>query len=211
MYVEKRPGNVGNTMKPPSLVDLCVRTAIINVRYLGDVGETDSDLLARILPHCTVDQLMHVEKSTIGRDLSPITDNLWKNFYQKQFGIESVNSVIKNMKVKKASFGWRQLYEAKLKVLQEAEDKTSNRLKELYKNENARNGPGYNLSNCKSNIMKKAKLDLLKSQEVKNLTALRRKAVQGQYSGTSMTKSSGLNGKNSASTSRQTKPFERRF
>lgn len=50
--------------KLPSLVDLCVRTAIDNLRYLGDVGETDSDLLDRILPHCTLDQLMHVEKCT---------------------------------------------------------------------------------------------------------------------------------------------------
>lgn len=46
----------------PSLVDLCIKTAIDNLRYLGDVGETDLDLLDQILPHCTVDQLMHVEK-----------------------------------------------------------------------------------------------------------------------------------------------------
>lgn len=51
-------------MKTPSLVDLCVKTAIDNLRYLGDVGETDSDLLERILPHCTLDQLQHVEKCT---------------------------------------------------------------------------------------------------------------------------------------------------
>jgi hypothetical protein len=48
----------------PSLVDLCIKTAIDNVRYLGDVGETDINLLDRILPHCTVDQLMHIEKSS---------------------------------------------------------------------------------------------------------------------------------------------------
>ena len=46
------------------MVDLCVRTAIDNLRYLGDVGETDLYLLDRILPHCTVDQLMRVEKCT---------------------------------------------------------------------------------------------------------------------------------------------------
>ncbi|KAK6919674.1 hypothetical protein RJ641_015578 [Dillenia turbinata] len=39
----------------PSLVELCIRTAIDDVRYLGDVGE---------IPHCTVDQLMHIENST---------------------------------------------------------------------------------------------------------------------------------------------------
>lgn len=50
--------------KIPSLVDLCVNKAIDNIRFLGDVGETDIHLLERILPHCTVDQLMHVEKSS---------------------------------------------------------------------------------------------------------------------------------------------------
>lgn len=52
------------TKKVPSLVDLCVQKIIDNVRYLGNVGETDAHLLDRILPHCTLDQLMHVEKST---------------------------------------------------------------------------------------------------------------------------------------------------
>ena len=67
MYLEKRSRNItdiSNMREPPSLVDLCVRTAIDNVRYLGDVGETDSHLLECILPHCTIDQLLHVEKST---------------------------------------------------------------------------------------------------------------------------------------------------
>ena len=55
--------------KAPSLVDLCIRTAIDNVRYLGDVGETDIGLLSHILPHCTVDQLGHIEKCTEVRQL----------------------------------------------------------------------------------------------------------------------------------------------
>lgn len=65
--MEKRSRNISDKSemrKTPSLVDLCVRTVIDNVRYLGDVGETDSHLLERILPHCTVDQLLHVETST---------------------------------------------------------------------------------------------------------------------------------------------------
>jgi len=53
--------------KVPSLVDLCVSLAVENVKYLGDVGETDLHLLDRILPHCTLDQLMHIEKSTVVR------------------------------------------------------------------------------------------------------------------------------------------------
>ncbi|KAL1567315.1 hypothetical protein AAHA92_02805 [Salvia divinorum] len=64
--------------KAPSLVDLCVNMAIDNVRYLGDVGETDNHLLERILCHCTLDQLMHIENITTDSDLSPVTDKLWK-------------------------------------------------------------------------------------------------------------------------------------
>lgn len=54
----------GKGIAPPSLVDLCVHVAIDNIRYLGDVGETDFDFLEQILPHSTKDQLMHIEKST---------------------------------------------------------------------------------------------------------------------------------------------------
>lgn len=50
--------------KIPTLVELCIQTAIDNVRYIGDVGETDIHLLKDILPHCTADQLMHIEKSS---------------------------------------------------------------------------------------------------------------------------------------------------
>ena len=49
----------------PSLVSLCIQSAIDNVRYIGDVGETDLGLLKEILPHCTVDQLTHIEKCTV--------------------------------------------------------------------------------------------------------------------------------------------------
>ena len=50
--------------KTPSLVDLCVQTAIDNLRYLGNVGPVDHHLLERILPHCTLDQLTHIEKAS---------------------------------------------------------------------------------------------------------------------------------------------------
>ena len=124
--------------KAPTLVDLCVETAIDNVRYLGDVGETDLHLLDRILPHCTCDQLMLVENSTKGRDLTPVTDKLWKKFYKKEFGEKSLNVVIERMKEKKVAFRWKQLYEAKVTDLKEAEKKTSHRLKQLYQKEDAR-------------------------------------------------------------------------
>ncbi|KAK4749823.1 hypothetical protein SAY87_027272 [Trapa incisa] len=219
--------------KVPSLVDLCVRTAIDNVRYLGDVGETDLDLLEHILPHCTVDQLMHIENSTVGRDLSPVTDKLWKKFYEKQFGTENANLVMKRMKQNNASFKWVKLYEAKLKDVEEAQNKSLDRIRQLYKKEDARrqsrqvqlcskvppnnkrsywgNGPGYNVSNVKSNLMKKAKIEFLKSQEVRNMAAVKKNAIQRHPCVSPFKSPSGIPSKGSASTSKQVKPSERRF
>ncbi|XLR04112.1 hypothetical protein S83_070310, partial [Arachis hypogaea] len=56
-----------------SLVDLCVQKIIDNIRYLGNVGCVDLHLLERISPHYT------------GADLSPMTDKLWKGFFEKQY------------------------------------------------------------------------------------------------------------------------------
>jgi hypothetical protein len=72
----------------PSLVDLCVNTAIDNLRYLGDVGETDLYLLERILPHCTLDQLMHIEKSSQVRSAA---FNLCHFTYAGMFKMPSFN------------------------------------------------------------------------------------------------------------------------
>lgn len=64
-------GDSEEMQKVPSLRDLCVQKAIDNVRYLGDVGGTDEQFLRQILPHCTVEQLKHVEDSTEVRESSP--------------------------------------------------------------------------------------------------------------------------------------------
>lgn len=185
--------------KIPSLVDLCVQKAVDNVRYLGDVGETDFHLLERFLPHCTVEQLTHIEDSTEERDLSPVTDKLWKNFYMLQFGVKSTNIVVERMKEKRVSFSWRQLYEAKLKDVEEAQQKSFERIKQLYKKEDAKKqsrqvqlctkvppssnkrgfwGGSSSIGNTKSGIMKKAKLEFLNSREVKNLSAMKKTNVQ---------------------------------
>ncbi|KAM3302041.1 transcription elongation factor B polypeptide 3 [Capsicum chacoense] len=185
----------------PSLVDLCVQTAVDNVRYLGDVGETDIDLLGRILPHCSLEQLKHVEKSTEGRDLSQVTDRLWKRFYQIEFGDKSLNQVVERMKQKNVTFKWKKLYEAKSKEVEETQQRSFQRIKELYQNENAKRqsrqvqvctkvppssnkrnfyGSGYcsNIGNTKSPLMKKAKMEFVNSREVKNLAAMKNKSVQ---------------------------------
>lgn len=226
------PGSVQRS-PAPSLVDLCVKVVIGNIRYLGDVGETDSHLLEQILPHCTRDQLMHVENSTIGRDLSPVTDELWMKFYKKDFGEKNFNLVIERMKKKKVAFRWKQLYEAKTKDVFEAENVAANRLKQLYQKADAQkqsrqiricekvppssnkrswgNGPGYGISGGKSSLMKKAKLDLLKSQEFKNLAAIKKNAVQRTYSPAPAKGSSVFSSKASGSTSNHSKPLGRRF
>jgi len=189
-----------------SLVDLCVENAIDNVKYLGDVSHVDHHLLERTLPHCTLDQLMHIEKSSEGMDLSPITDKLWKKFFEKQFGINCTNEVVKKMKGKRVSFTWLQLYEAKVKKMAQAENEAVDRLAQRYKEEDARkqsrkiktctnvppskrrfcgdNGPGSNVKS--SNIMKKSKKDFLNSFfEVKNITAMKNNCVQKRSSSNS--------------------------
>lgn len=128
--------------KVPSLVDMCIQLAVDNIRHLGDVGDTGLDLLERILPHCTVDQLKHIEDLTEvrgpifyisfltwcisvrifylisswvlqERDLSPVTDKLWKKFYERQFGANSTNLVCERMTQKKVLFKWKLLYEVR--------------------------------------------------------------------------------------------------
>ncbi|CAN4103151.1 unnamed protein product [Withania somnifera] len=189
----------------PSLVDLCVQTAIDNVRYLGDVGETDIHLLDRVLPHCSLEQLIHVENSTEGRDLSQVTDRLWKRFYQIEFGEKSFNQVIERMKQRKVTFKWKMLYEAKSKEVEETQQRSFERIKELYKKEDAKrqsrqvrvctkvppcsnkrnfygSGLGSSFGNTKSPLMKKAKIEFVNSREVKNLAAMKNNAVQRNQS-----------------------------
>ncbi|CAN1351739.1 pof4 [Linum perenne] len=206
----------------PSLVDLCVNVAIENVKYLGDVGETDSDLLGRILCHCTLEQLTHVEESTV-------------------YGERSTNLVLERMKLKKVSFQWKQLYEAKSKDVAEAENKAGARFREGYKNvdarkqrrqikvcskvppsSNKRSWGGYDTGNSKSSIMKKSKIDFLKSREVKNITAMNKRAAQRRISSTStpasrpptiMRPTSSFTGRNPSAplSSSARPPMQRRF
>ena len=64
MDFPEEKSNMMMKLKAPCLVDLCVETVIDNLRYLGDVGETDLHLLDRILPHCSIDHLKRVEKGS---------------------------------------------------------------------------------------------------------------------------------------------------
>ncbi|KAK4394769.1 Glutamyl-tRNA(Gln) amidotransferase subunit A, chloroplastic/mitochondrial [Sesamum angolense] len=73
-----------------------------------------------------------------GRDLSPVTDKLWKKFYKLQFGADSTNTVVERMKLRKVTFKWRQLYEAKVKEREEATQKSLDRIKQRYQEEDAK-------------------------------------------------------------------------
>lgn len=230
--VRERFVNAGRTV--PSLVNLCVQTAIDNVKYLGDVGGTDEELLDRILSHCTMEQLAHIEASTENRDLSPITDKLWKNFYKVHFGAEHTNNVVEKMKRNRVSYRWKSLYEVKMKQREEEEKKSIEKLRERYKKEDARKqsrqiqlckkvppssckrsfyggGPGINLSNTKSNIMKKAKLDFVNSREMKNLAAMKKNSVQKRPGACTIKRPGMVSGKGSASSSTVPKPLGWRF
>ena len=91
--------------------------------------------ILNFLPHCNVDQLMHVEKcsKSIGRDVSIVTDKLCRKFYEREFGVSSANVVVQRMKERKVWLMWETLYEAILKETAEFENKVSDRIRQLYK------------------------------------------------------------------------------
>ncbi|ERM94440.1 uncharacterized protein LOC18421929 [Amborella trichopoda] len=223
-------------VKVPSLLDLCIQNAIDNIKYLGDVGETDLNILKLILTHCTADQLMHIEKCSEGRDLSPVTDSLWKTFYEQHFGTESANIVIKRMKQKGRYFKWKLLYQAKLKERDEAQKKSVDRMKQLYAEESNRkqsrqiqlcskvppaskkrsfcggSGSCNSLSNVKGNLMKKARMEYLNSHEVKMHTVMRRQATQRSSTSSFLrsTKTSGFMGSGSSTSNSKVPKLPRR-
>ncbi|KAM0876658.1 hypothetical protein ACQ4PT_036033 [Festuca glaucescens] len=105
--------------KPPSLLELCVRKAIDNLRHIDGV---DSPLLRRILPHCDLEQLTRIESRT-ATDLTPVTDVLWKGFFQLQFGEENTSRVVDRMRRSGARYRWKDLFRAKTKQQKEVEDR----------------------------------------------------------------------------------------
>lgn len=115
-----------------SLTEICLFSVIDNIDLIGDVGDTDFELLRKILLHCNVDQLQRIEDATEGRDLTPITDELWRRFYARKYGAESMATVERRMKKRGLSITWRALYDAKLKEQEETQQRCVNRLKELY-------------------------------------------------------------------------------
>ncbi|RLN03810.1 hypothetical protein C2845_PM13G04300 [Panicum miliaceum] len=148
--------------KPRSLVDMCVQKLIDNLRDLGSVDGVEMELLKRILPHCTLAQLTRVENRT-KMDLSPITNSLWKRFYQREFGEEHTNMVIKRMKASggRVCYTWRELFKAKTEKQKEVEDKMLEKIAKKFQAEKAGSGPSsLSNSNYKSPILKKARIEV---------------------------------------------------
>ncbi|KAM5578978.1 hypothetical protein ABKV19_008992 [Rosa sericea] len=173
------------------LDDRWVAIAIDNLDSFEDVGYLDFKFLEQVLPHCSKDQMIHIEKSTKDTDLTPITDKLWKKFFETEFGVKATDEATQKMKIKKVSFKWSELYQTKLKRVEEAEKQVGERLKRLYQKEAARKQsrqvrvldklPPSSSSNKRSGstkeskLMKKVRKEYHNCLEVKNIEAMKMK------------------------------------
>ncbi|XP_075640449.1 uncharacterized protein LOC142612218 [Castanea sativa] len=183
------------SLAPEKLIDkLTHATHVGDNRGLEIFAACDDEILKQVLPHCTVDQLKYVEKclKSKGRDLSPVTDKLWKKFYERKFGVQNANVVTQRMKERKVWYKWVALYEAKLKEASEKANRAIERVGKLYEKEKERkqsrqvkvvtvvSNNNNNKRVCtsevpnlnKGNLMKKARKEFLNCLEVKNLQAI---------------------------------------
>ncbi|EEE68118.1 hypothetical protein OsJ_26193 [Oryza sativa Japonica Group] len=159
--------------KPISLLELCIRTTMDNLRYVDNVDGVEMDLLQRILPHCKMEDLTRIENNT-EMDLTPVTDKLWKLFYTRQFGEENANQVVKRMSMSGARYKWKDLFDAKTKKQKEYEEKMGQRLAKKYEAAKAGSGPS-NLSSYKSPILKKARMEV--NSQAKMKAAIQRNTI----------------------------------
>lgn len=182
--------------KPISLLELCIRTTMDNLRYVDNVDGVEMDLLQRILPHCKMEDLTRIENNT-EMDLTPVTDKLWKLFYTRQFGEENANQVVKRMSMSGARYKWKDLFDAKTKKQKEYEEKMGQRLAKKYEAAKAEkqskqikictkvppsskrsffggSGPS-NLSSYKSPILKKARMEV--NSQAKMKAAIQRNTI----------------------------------
>uniref|UniRef100_A0A8I6XSF3 Elongin-A n=1 Tax=Hordeum vulgare subsp. vulgare TaxID=112509 RepID=A0A8I6XSF3_HORVV len=122
--------------KPLSLLELCFRSAVDNLRYMNSVDNLEMGLLKRILPHCTLEQLTHIESCT-EMDLTGVTDVLWKRFFQREFGEADMNVAIKRMKESGVRYKWKKLFEEKTEKQKQVEQRMSAGLRNKYEAANA--------------------------------------------------------------------------
>uniref|UniRef100_A0A0E0LRQ4 Elongin-A n=1 Tax=Oryza punctata TaxID=4537 RepID=A0A0E0LRQ4_ORYPU len=159
--------------KPISLLELCIRTTMDNLRYVDNVDGVEMDLLQRILPHCKLEDLTRIENNT-EMDLTPVTDKLWKLFYTQQFGEENANQVVKRMSTSGARYKWKDLFDVKTEKQREFEEKMGQRLVKKYEAAKAGSGPS-NLSSYKSPMLKKARMEV--NSQAKMKAAIQRNTI----------------------------------
>ncbi|KAK9984075.1 hypothetical protein SO802_033600 [Lithocarpus litseifolius] len=129
------------SLAPEKLIDKLTHAAHVgDNRGLEIFAACDDEILKQVLPHCTVDQLKYVEKclKSKGRDLSPVTDKLWKKLYERKFGVQNANVVTQRMKERKVWHNWVALYEAKLKEVSDKANRAIERVGKLYEKEKER-------------------------------------------------------------------------
>eukprot|EP00270_Netrium_digitus_P015431 TRINITY_DN5409_c0_g1_i2.p1 TRINITY_DN5409_c0_g1~~TRINITY_DN5409_c0_g1_i2.p1 ORF type:complete len:205 (-),score=33.70 TRINITY_DN5409_c0_g1_i2:93-707(-) len=116
------------------LTNLCIDVLLSHLDDIADVGDVDGELLKRVLSHCNAEQLQRIEDSTIinGRDLTPITDSLWKGIYTRKYGVANVYRLIAKMKTVNMRCTWRELLRAKALAEEETQQRCVDRLKQLY-------------------------------------------------------------------------------
>ena len=119
------------------LNDNWVSVAIGLLDSFGDVGSYHPDFLEKLLPHCSKDQLAHIERCTTKVDLTPITNKLWKTFFQRDFGGRATDEIMQEMK-NVVDFNWSEAYEAKSKRVEQDEKEVGERLKKMYQEDAAR-------------------------------------------------------------------------
>ncbi|XP_047080155.1 uncharacterized protein LOC124690871 [Lolium rigidum] len=144
--------------KAPSLLELCVRKAIDNLRRIESVDGVDTPLLRRILPHCDLEQLTRIESRT-ATDLTPVTDVLWQGFYRRQFGEEHTSRVADRMRRAGARYRWKELFRAKTKQQKEVEDRMVEALTSKCRAGNAESGMSSG-SGYKNPMLKKARMEV---------------------------------------------------
>ncbi|GBG69166.1 hypothetical protein CBR_g3866 [Chara braunii] len=122
----------GRKSAVPPLKELCLIVIIENLDYVEDVGYVDDDLAYEIFQHATWEQLLRIENASKGRDFVSITDGLWRNWFERKWGRDARADVEERMEEEGYAFGWRHIFEEKLRLDEEQAKEGVARLRELY-------------------------------------------------------------------------------
>eukprot|EP00271_Cylindrocystis_brebissonii_P011070 TRINITY_DN2777_c2_g4_i1.p1 TRINITY_DN2777_c2_g4~~TRINITY_DN2777_c2_g4_i1.p1 ORF type:complete len:351 (-),score=63.88 TRINITY_DN2777_c2_g4_i1:196-1248(-) len=117
----------------PTLSSLCLDILLANLDALGDVGDTDWDTLEILLRRCNMQYVRRIEDANPSRDLSRVTEELWRGFYSSSYGRPSMEAVLARMKRRNVTCKWRDLFDAKGREVEEKRERGLERLREKSK------------------------------------------------------------------------------